>query len=139
LNDNARVRFTIQRSRMVYHERAQREALRQAQGIRRASNVRSPRSVFTPQSNGSPWASAASRVEAAGIEPASRDISMCASTCVVELFTRLASQTPGRQGACAASGNGFNLGRTHNDPRRFGISDGLLGLSDKNPQSGLPL
>ena len=78
-------------------------------------------------------------MEAAGIEPASRDISMCASTCVVELFPRLAYETPGRQGASQASGNGFSPGRTHNDPGRFGISDGLLGLSDGDPQSGLPL
>ena len=79
-------------------------------------------------------------MEAAGIEPASRDISVGASTCVVELFPRFARATPGRQGAAQASRERFLApGVPDSDPGRFGIGNRLLGLSDEDPQSGLPV
>ena len=47
---------------------------------------------------------------------------------------------PNRQGSSQASRERFLAsGVPSNDPRRFGISDRLLGLSDEDPQSGLPL
>ena len=47
---------------------------------------------------------------------------------------------PNRQGSSRASRERcLASGVPSNDPRRFGISDRLLGLSDEDPQSGLPL
>jgi hypothetical protein len=47
---------------------------------------------------------------------------------------------PNRRGSLQASWERFLAsGVPNNDPRRFGISDRLLGLSDEDPQSGLPL
>ena len=47
---------------------------------------------------------------------------------------------PNRQGAWPASrARCLAPGVPNVDPERFGISDRLLGLSDKGPQSGLPL
>ena len=51
------------------------------------------------------------KMEAAGIEPASRDISMGASTCVVGSFTRLAHRPPTDRVPGKPAGNIFNLGR----------------------------
>ena len=80
------------------------------------------------------------KVEAAGIEPASRDISMEASTCVVGSFPHFALGTPTDGVPFRLAGNGvLTSGVPNYDPRRFGISDRLLGLSDEDPQSGLPL
>ena len=70
-------------------------------------------------------------MEAAGIEPASREISMGASTCVVGSFTRLRLPAPNRRGASQTSQEQFLAsGVPDSDPRRFGFGDGLLGLSD---------
>ena len=77
------------------------------------------------------------RVEAAGIEPASRDISAMASTCVAELLS-FAYPAPTRQGAEKASPElGLIPGVPDSDPRRSGIGSRLLGLSGEDPQSGL--
>ena len=79
-------------------------------------------------------------MEAAGIEPASRDISMAASTCVAGSFPHFALAPPTGRVRLGLAGNRFLAsGVPGGDPRRFGISDRLLGLSDEDPQSGLPL
>ena len=79
------------------------------------------------------------KVEAAGIEPASRNSSTQASTCVVELFN-LATLRPCRPGRLAASSEQVLAASVpSSDSRRFGFSDGLLNHSDYGPQSGLPL
>jgi hypothetical protein len=46
---------------------------------------------------------------------------------------------PNRRGAKQTSQEQFLASSVpDSDLRRFGIGDGLLGLSDKNPQTGLP-
>ena len=70
-------------------------------------------------------------MEAAGIEPASRDISMGASTCVVGSFTRLACR-PLTDGVSGRASRELFLASCvpSSDPRRFGFGDEFLGLSD---------
>jgi len=76
-------------------------------------------------------------VEAAGIEPASRNGSMRASTCVVD-YLIFAHMDPCRPGSTHTSRERvLTTGVPNNDPRRFGIGDQHSGLSDKSPQSGL--
>ena len=80
------------------------------------------------------------KLEAAGIEPASRDVSVEASTCVVGSFTRFARRPPTDGVPDQTSQERFlTSGVPDSDPRRFGIGDGLLGLSDESPQPGLRL
>ena len=78
----------------------------------------------------------ANLVEAAGIEPASRDLSTKASTCVATDLNsscgRLGGRLPQRLWE-----NFFNRGCTPRVPRRSGIGNRLLGLSGENPQSAL--
>ena len=50
-------------------------------------------------------------MEAAGIEPASRDISVRASTCVVELLQLFASRPPFDKVPDSLAGNFFSPGR----------------------------
>ncbi len=51
-----------------------------------------------------------------------------------------AQSAPSRQGARQASQERFLVsGVPGSDLRRFGIGDRLLGLSDENPQQGLPI
>ena len=76
------------------------------------------------------------KVEAAGIEPASRNISTQASTCVVDCLIS-PPRAPVDRVALRLAGNFFNRERTRRDSRRFGFGDGLLGHSDDSPQSGL--
>ena len=79
------------------------------------------------------------KVEAAGIEPASRDSSMTASTCVVG-YLDFACRGPCRPGPRPTSSERFlTLGVPNSDPGRVGFGDGLSDLSDKTPQPGLPL
>jgi len=71
-------------------------------------------------------------MEAAGIEPASRDISVVASTCVVGCLG-FALKAPNRRGASSASRQ-RNLipGVADSDPGRAGIDGRLLGLSGES-------
>jgi hypothetical protein len=79
-----------------------------------------------------------SKVEAAGIEPASRDISTEASTCVVAEFG-FAPPAPRRQGSVVTSQElYFAASVPDSDWRLVGIVDGLLGRPDVSPQPGLP-
>ena len=76
------------------------------------------------------------KMEAAGIEPASRGGSMGASTCVVDLLD-FADAGPNRQGPSAASQEqGLTASVPGSDSRRFGIGDQLSGLSDESHQPG---
>ena len=78
-------------------------------------------------------------MEAAGIEPASRDISTEASTCVVGEFG-FARAAPRRQGSASASQElNFVASVPNNDWRLVGIVNGLLGRPDVSPQPGLPI
>ena len=79
------------------------------------------------------------KVEAAGIEPASRDISMKASTCVVD-YLNLANARSNRQDRVSASQE-QSLAKSvlDSDSRRVGFSDRLLCLSDEGPQPGSPI
>jgi len=77
-------------------------------------------------------------VEAAGIEPASRDISVPASTCVVGCLGFVGG-SPCRPGPPPPSPErNLTSGVPGSDPRRVGFGDGLSDLSDKTPQPGLP-
>ncbi len=77
-------------------------------------------------------------MEAAGIEPASQYVSTSASTCVVG-YLSFAHWTPNRRGFQRASRKrGFSLERVRRDPRRVGIGDWPLGLSDESPRPGPP-
>src|SRR5688572_9810911 len=79
-------------------------------------------------------------MEAAGIEPASRDISAQTSTCVVETFPRFRAPDPDRLGSWRARREQvFSPGRARRDPGRSEIGNRLLGLSGEDPQSGLPV
>jgi hypothetical protein len=62
-------------------------------------------------------------MEAAGIEPASRNISTLASTCVVDLFPRLAPPSPIDRVHRRQPGTCLTLDVPGVDPRRFGFSD----------------
>jgi len=66
-------------------------------------------------------------VEAAGIEPASRDISMAASTCIVDylIFDR---ETPIDRLSAGLARNLFNRRRARHDRRRSEFGDRLSGL-----------
>ena len=79
-------------------------------------------------------------MEAAGIEPASRDISMPASTCVAGLLPLFAGRPPVGRVPGPLAGNGVLPGAcpavTPDEPE---LGDQLLGLSDKSPQPGLPI
>ncbi len=68
-------------------------------------------------------------VEAAGIEPASRDVSMTASTCVVGSLG-FRPTDPCRPGSCRTRREqGFNSERTRHDSERSGFGNRFLGLS----------
>ena len=72
-------------------------------------------------------------VEAAGIEPASRNISTQASTCVVVEFD-FAPRPPRRQGYLGTSQElGLIASVLNNDSRRVAIGDGCPGHCDSNP------
>ncbi len=72
-------------------------------------------------------------VEAAGIEPASRNISAQASTCVVVEFD-FAPRAPRRQGYLGTSQElGLIASVPDSDSRRVAIGDGRPGHCDSNP------
>ncbi len=79
------------------------------------------------------------KVEAAGIEPASRNSSTEASTCVADNLVF------GSRGVCRRTPRSLRrelclaAGVPASDLRRFGIGDEQLGLSEKSPQPGQPL
>ena len=77
-------------------------------------------------------------MEAAGIEPASRDISAEASTCVGGLLG-FGGRDPTGRGLPTSWEREFSGGRTRHGPQRFGIAAGLGGLSDEALGPGLPV
>jgi hypothetical protein len=77
-------------------------------------------------------------MEAAGIEPASRDVSVKASTCVAGSFKPSPRLPPNRLGCLQASQERVLIpGVPDSDLERSEIGDQLLGLFGENPQSGL--
>jgi len=79
-------------------------------------------------------------MEAAGIEPASRDISMQASTCVVDPICTLCRRTaPGSTGLPLDQPAAvFNLGRRRRRPETIRNYSRQSELSGKAPQPGSP-
>ena len=125
-------RAVIERARSRRQKRRKKRRSRRTQWSRSESQPTRAAHEKTPALQGSASSCETLQnrgVEAAGIEPASRDISTKASTCVVGALHFAAwsftSRLPGQ-----LAGNFFNRERTRRDSRRFGFGDRLLGLSD---------
>jgi hypothetical protein len=125
-------------------------------GVERAPWFGDERSSVTPKSRENPRRNAKTRqrslpghfanghlavsllVEAAGIEPASRDVFTTTSTCVVVDLVFVLSDAHDRLRRDLAR-NKFDPQRLRQDCGRSGIDYRFLGLSGEIPQPGLPV